>query len=199
MQDCVYPTLATALGSFYVAGEQTPRAGNRHPGQALAPYNVYEAKDGHVAIICIREGHWRKLCQAMGRPELIDDPRYATFGDRTADIDQLDAVVTEWTSSLTRAEIFELTQEHGVICAPVQNLQEVVDDPHLAARGTVKKRPHEAFGEIAQMHTPLRYRDIEPPPLTGPPELGDATDRVLDELLGLDPAEIARLRAAEAI
>ena len=75
MQDCVFPTLATALGSYYVAGEQPPRAGNRHPGKALAPYNVYEAADGHVAIICIREGHWRKVCQAMGEAGAAEDPR----------------------------------------------------------------------------------------------------------------------------
>jgi crotonobetainyl-CoA:carnitine CoA-transferase CaiB-like acyl-CoA transferase len=70
MQDCVFPTLATAMGSYYVAGEQKPRAGNRHPGRGLAPYNVYAAADGYVAIICIREGHWRKLCRAMGQPEV---------------------------------------------------------------------------------------------------------------------------------
>ena len=88
MQDCVFPTLATALGSYYVAGEQRPRAGNRHPGRSLAPYNVYEAADGHVAIICIREGHWRKLCLAMGTTELAEDERFATNADRSADMEQ---------------------------------------------------------------------------------------------------------------
>ena len=74
IQDCVFPTLATAMGSLYMKGEQQPRAGNRHPGQALAPYNVYEAKDGYVAIICIREGHWRKHRRGNLKEEEI---RYA--------------------------------------------------------------------------------------------------------------------------
>ena len=89
MQDCVFPTLATALGSYYVAGEQKPRAGNRHPGKALAPYNVYTALDGHVAIICIREGHWRKVCQAMGNAEIAEVERFATMAARAAGLPTL--------------------------------------------------------------------------------------------------------------
>lgn len=199
MQDCVFPTLATALGSYYVAGEQPPRAGNRHPGRALAPYNVYEAADGHVAIICIREGHWRKLCAAMQRPDLAEDPKFATFADRTAHMDELDERVSEWTRAHRKAEIFDVAQAHGVICAPVQNLADVVADPHLAERGTLVNRPHPAFDEIAQIQTPLRFRDIDPPALTDPPELGAATAAVLAELAGVDEAELARLRAAEAV
>jgi CoA:oxalate CoA-transferase len=199
MQDCVFPTLATALGSYYLAGEQLPRAGNKHPGRALAPYNVYEAEDGHVAIICIREGHWRKLCQAMQRPDLGEDERFATGADRAANMEALDREVTAWTSAHPKAEVFQTCQAHGVICAPVQNLSDVVHDSHLAARGTLEVRRHPQLGEIAQMHTALRYRDIEPPALTDVPPLGQDTERVLGELADVDAAELERLRGAEAI
>ncbi len=199
MQDCVFPTLATALGSYYVAGEQRPRAGNRHPGRSLAPYNVYEATDGHVAIICIREGHWRKLCLAMGTTEFAEDERFATNADRSANMDQVDEIVSMWTRQHTRAEIFSAAQDHGVICAPVNNLEEVTHDPHLAARGSVKMREHPQLGEIAQFHTPLRYRDIDPPSLTDVPALGEDTARVLAELAGVDDEELERLRRADAV
>lgn len=200
MQDCVVPTLATALGSYYVADQQQPtRGGNRHPGRALAPYNVYQAADGHVAIICIREGHWRKLCAAMGNTTAGEDERFATMAARAANMDATDALVNSWTRSRPRAEITAIMQEHGVICAPVNDLNDVVNDPHLAARGTVEKRPHPTLGEIAQIHTPLRYRDIDPPALTDPPELGAATAEVLAELAGVDPAEFTRLRDAGVI
>ncbi len=195
MQDCVLPTLATALGSYYVADQQQPqRGGNRHPGRALAPYNVYSAADGHVAIICIREGHWRKLSEAMGNPSAAEDPRFATMADRAANMDATDALVNSWTSERTRAEITEIMQHHGVICAPVNDLNDVVNDPHLAARGTIEKRPHPTLGEIAQIHTPLRYRDIDPPALTDPPKLGAATADILAEFAGVDDAELKRLR-----
>lgn len=199
MQDCVFPTLATAMGSYYLAGEQMPRAGNRHPGRALAPYNVYEATDGHVAIICIREGHWRKLCLAMGTPELAEDERFVTTADRAAHMDEVDEIVGAWTQRHTRAEIFATAQAHGVICAPVQNLDEVAHDPHLLARGSVEMRAHPQLGEIAQLHTPLRFRDIDPPSLTDVPALGHDTARVLAELAGVDDAELERLRRADAV
>ncbi len=199
MQDCVLPTLATALGSYYVAGAQQPRAGNRHPGKALAPYNVYPAADGHVAIICIREGHWRKLCAAMGQPEMAEDERFATMALRAANMDETDALVSAWTQQHTRAEITAIAQEHGVICAPVNDLHDVVHDPHLAARGTIEQRAHPHLGEIAAIHTPLRFRDIDPPALTGAPELGGATAAVLAELAGVDAQELQRLRDAGAV
>ena len=200
MQDCVFPTLATALGTYYMAGgKQGPRTGNRHSGLALAPYNVYPAQDGHVAIICLREGHFRKLCQAMGQPELADDPRFATNADRCRNMLALDAVIGVWSQHLPRAEIFARAQSHGVICAPVQRLEDVVNDAHLLARGTLEWRPHAVLGRIAQAHTPLRFRDLDPPPLTDVPDLGADTDRILQELAGVDAAEMTRLRAAEAV
>ncbi len=195
MQDCVFPTLATALGSYYVAGgEQQPSAGNRHPGRALAPYNVYPAADGHVAIICIREGHWRKLCAAMERADLTEDERFATMALRAQNMEVLDRIVSGWTLSLSRADIFAKAQAHGVICAPVQNLDEVVNDRHLLARGSLKRRPHPQLGTIAQLQTPLRYADFDPPALTDPPTLGDVTAEVLAELAGVDDEELAVLQ-----
>jgi len=100
---------------------------------------------------------------------------------------------------LPRAEIFARTQAHGVICAPVQDLAEVVNDAQLLARGTIEWRPHAVLGEIPQAHTPLRFRGLEPPPLTDVPELGADTDRILKEMAGVDAPELARLRALEAI
>lgn len=200
MQDCVFPTLATALGSFYVAGGvQQPRAGNHHPGRALAPYNVYEARDGHIAIICIREGHWKKLCAAMARPELADDERFAKMADRCARMEEVDELVSEWTRERSKAELFAVAQAHGVICAPVQDLADVVNDEHMLSRGSLEKRPHPGLGEIAQMQTPIRFRDIEPPALNDPPALGQDTDRVLEELAGLSAEALAGLRDEGAI
>jgi crotonobetainyl-CoA:carnitine CoA-transferase CaiB-like acyl-CoA transferase len=99
MQDCVFPTLSTALGGYFRAGEQGPRTGNRHAAGSAAPYNVYAAKDGHVAMICIREGHWRNLCAAMQRPELADDLRFVDMRSRAANVDELDAEIERWSTA----------------------------------------------------------------------------------------------------
>ena len=199
MQDCVFPTLATAIGTYYVAGKQMPRAGNRHPGKTLAPYNTYVASDGYIAIICVREGHFRRLCKAMDRPELAEDSRYHDFPSRCLNMAALDAEITRWTACRTRAELLNLTQAHGVICAPVNDLSEAVQDPHMLARGTLKSTEHTILGEIAQMQTPLRISDHTPPALTPPPELGADTAAVLTEYLGLTAAQLTALVAEGAI
>jgi crotonobetainyl-CoA:carnitine CoA-transferase CaiB-like acyl-CoA transferase len=199
MQDCVFPTLATTIGSFYAQGKQMPRAGNRHTGNTLAPYNTYVASDGYIAIICIREGHFKKLCQAMDRPELAADPRFHNFAARCQHVIELDAEITRWSAPKSRQTLLALTQAHGVICAPVNHLSEVVNDPHMTARGTLHQRHHDSLGTIARMQTPLRLSEDTPPALTDPASLGAHSSEVLHDLLGLSQDDIATLVKQGAI
>lgn len=199
MQDCVYPTLATAIGSYYSVGHELPRAGSRHPSKAISPYNVYEAADGHVAMICIREGHWKKLCNAMGQPELAEDVRFANNKVRSSNIDEVDAIVNAWTSVQTRADITRVAQEHGVICAPVQTIPETVDDEHMFARGSLSKKEIPGVGEVSQFQTPIRFKDIDPPPLGDVPELSTHTADILKEFLDVDDQQLEQLRDKQVI
>ena len=199
MQDCVFPTLATAIGSYYYAGQPLPRAGNRHPAKALSPYNVYEAKDGHVAIICIREGHWRNFCDAINQPELAEDQRFVDMQTRSRNIDLVDDLVNTWSRQHTRAEITSRCQDHGVICAPVQTIPETVEDSHMMARGSLSKFQHTGLGEVSLFQTPIRYHDIEPPPINPVEQLGESTENVLREFLDLSDPEIKALRESKAI
>ena len=199
MQDCVFPTLATALGTYYLSGELPNRAGNRHAGKALAPYNTYEAMDGHIALICVREGHFRKLCKAMGKEDFITDPRFDSFATRSANMDELDALINEWTRHYTRQQLLEMTQAAGVICAPVNDLNDVVNDPHLIARGTLEITDHPHLGSIQQMHSAIRFRGETVQKLLPAPALGSSTQAILSELLGLEDSAIASLVEEEAI
>ncbi len=199
MQDCVFPTLTTALGAYFLAGEQKPRTGNRHPALSAAPYNVYEASDGHVAMICIRDGHWRKLCDAMNLGELAEDVRFIDMKARSSNMDELDELINEWTRGLTKDEIFKRTQQFGVICAPVQSLADVVNDPHMHERGTLHWVDNKMLGETVLMNTPLRFKNLQPPALEPVAELGHHTKEILSELLSLDFDEIEGLREREAI
>ncbi len=199
MQDCVFPTLSTAIGSYYSVGRPLPRAGSRHPAKALTPYNVYEAKDGHVAIICIRDGHWRKFTQAMGKPELAEDERYAKMKIRAEHIDEVDEMVNEWTRARTREEITSTCQEHGVISAPVQDVPEILEDRHMLARGSLVKRDHPAFNQVSNFQTPIRFKEIDPPDFSDVPPVGTDTDSVLTEMLGLSEAELKTLHDGEVI
>jgi crotonobetainyl-CoA:carnitine CoA-transferase CaiB-like acyl-CoA transferase len=199
MQDTVFPTLATALGAMHQFGEHPARRGNRHPALSLAPYNVYRARDGYVAIICIREGHWRSLVAAMQQPALLDDPRFADMAARAANMDAVDAAVSNWTSGLDKDAVFRIAQAHDVICAPVSDLHDVLDDPHLHARGMLTRVAHPLLGDAVLPGTPLRFVGIEPPALRVSRALGADNESVYAELLGLSSETIAQLRAQDAI
>ncbi len=199
MQDAVFPTLATAIGAMHVLGRHPDRNGNRHPALALAPYNVYRARDGWVAIICIREGHWRNLVDAMQRPELLDDPRFADMTARATNMDAVDTAVEQWTRGLDKDAVFRIAQAHDVICAPVQDLADVLDDPHLHARGMLSRVHHPSLGDVAMPSTPLRFEGVVPPAYRDSRELGADNERVYGELLGLSANEVARLRDTDAI
>ena len=199
MQDCVFPALATQLGTYFQLGHQPPRTGNRHTGMALAPYNVYEARDGHVAMICFRGEHWMRLCDAMGRPELKTDERFSRTKARAQNMDEVDAIVEEWTRTLTKSEIFAIAEAAGMICAPVQTLEEVVNDPQLLARGTLEWGDDKWGERSLKFHTPIRFKDMEPPKVPDMADLGANSEAVLLEFLGMDTDQVAQLRNSEAI
>ena len=134
MQEATYPSLLSKLTVMHWQEGVSPQPlGNRHG--LVAPYDVYETSDGHVAIICVTEDHFRNLTEAMGQPELGEDPRYATHADRIERLDEIEAKVSAWTKQHTKDEIFALSQEHHVPCAPVRDLAEVNADEHLHSRG----------------------------------------------------------------
>ena len=199
MQDCLFPALSTAMGAYFLAGHQPPRTGNRHPALSAAPYNVYRAADGHVAIICIREGHWRNLTRAMNRVDLQERTEFADMAARCRNMDALDTEVERWTAALPKSEIFRIAQEHDVICAPVQSLEEVVNDPQLHARGTLEWVDHPTLGRIAICHSPLRWEGTDLPSLTEVPYLGAHNRDLYCGVFGLTEDEVATLEGDGAI
>ena len=184
MHDTIYPMLASSLGGLHndPARQLPERTGNRHSGMAVAPYNIYEASDGWLAIICISERHWRGVATALGRPELIDDPRFGNERDRVANIDAIDAEVSASTRTRTRAELVQVLQAAGVPCAPVKSIREVDTDEHLIQRGMIQYVEHPARGRVPVAGCPLRLGDSPVGALRPAPLLGQSTDEVLAEL-----------------
>jgi crotonobetainyl-CoA:carnitine CoA-transferase CaiB-like acyl-CoA transferase len=196
----VYPALASSLGFAYkTGGEVPPRTGNRHGGLATAPYNVYPAKDGHVAVICVVEAHWTALLDAMGRPELKDDPRFVDNAQRVANMAETDALVQSWTERLPRAEMFEIARRHRVPCAPVRDLIEVMNDRHMHGRGMLEWIDHPELGRIVVPNSPLRFHGADRVLTVPSPRLGEHNAEIYGDWLGLSEAELAALREAGTI
>lgn len=177
MQDAVYPSLSSSLGLRWGANESDvavpERTGNRHGGLAEAPYNVYPSSDGWVAIICVGENHWRSFCRVIERPELAEDARFATLAARVSRIDEVDELVSEWTSVRTKEEVFEVLIAAKVPCAPVRTLDEVMVDANMHARGSLVWQEHPELGRIVVPTSPLRF-DGSPGPIPTPSrELGE--------------------------
>ncbi len=194
MQEAVYASLSSNLGLFYGSGGDTPpRTGNRHGGLAEAPYNVYPTSDGHIAIICVGETHWKSLIKVMGRDDLADDPRYRSLKERVANIDEIDALVGDFTRRFAKQELFELLMRNRVPCAPVRDLVDVVNDAHMHERGALQWIEHPLYGRVVLPNSPLRFEGVPPLPIAPSGELGRDNAEILGEWLGRSPGEVAAL------
>ena len=195
MQDTAYPTLASNLGFTYRgSGALPPRVGNRHGGLALAPYNVYEASDGHIAVVCVTEPHWHKMLAAMGREDLQDDPRFSTNKARVENLAQTDEVVQQWASSRTRDELVALSKQHGFPAAPVRNLIEVMNDPHMHARGMLEWFEDQDLGRVVLPGSPLMIHGTDRVATVSSPKLGQHNQEVYGQWLGMSDASIEALK-----
>ncbi len=185
MLESVYPSLMSPLGLYYGGGAEVHRTGNRHSGLAEAPYNTYATSDGHIALICVTEDHWRRLADEMGRPELADDERYATRRARCDHMDEVDAIVAAWTLPQRKEDVFQRLLARGVASAPVRELDEVVNDVHLLERGMLQDIDHPEAGRVRVMQTPLRLGDDALVPLRQSPALGEHNREVFGGWLGV--------------
>jgi CoA:oxalate CoA-transferase len=200
MIEAVYASLSSSLGLWYGSGGEAPaRTGNRHGGMAESPYNVYAASDGFIAVLCVGETHWQSLLQALGRADLKDDPRFSTLKERVNRMEEVDAIVQEFTNGRTRDELADIFRRYRVPFAPVRNLAEVTSDPELHASGFLNRMVHPEYGDVVVPRSPMRYEDAPRQELVPSGALGSDNDRVLSGRLGLDQASIDRLRAEGVI
>jgi crotonobetainyl-CoA:carnitine CoA-transferase CaiB-like acyl-CoA transferase len=194
MQEAVYATLSSSLGMMFGDGQAPGRTGNRHSGLAESPYNVYPTRDGYIAIICVGESHWHSLLGAMGREDLLADPRFETLKTRVVHMDLVDEIVAGWTAGFDKQPLFELLISCRVPCAPVRDLVEVVNDPHMHARGALVRIDHPELGEITVPRSPLRFAGSALAEVAPSGALGAENDGVYGDWLGLSDAEIRTLR-----
>ena len=199
MQETVYPTLASSYDYYRRTGKAPPRAGNRQAGLNSAPYNAFVTTDGHVAVHVVTEEHWPNLLRAMGREDLLDDPRFRSHPERAAHMEETEAVVTAWTSTRTKAEVAAILKRSRVPCAPVRNAIEVMNDAHMHARGMLQHVDHPSLGDVILPNSPLRLHGAERTSAEPSPYLGQHNQEVYGEWLGLGAGGVAALQRDGAI
>lgn len=170
--------------------------GNNHP--ILCPFGCFTALDGQITIGCPFDSFWQELTKIIGRPELADDPRFATNAARLANAAQTLAIVEQWTSTRFRAEI-ALALEGRVPFGPVNTAADIFVDPHVAARNMLVEVEHPGSSRPVKIaSTPIRMTATPGGVFNRAPILGEDTDAVLAEF-GLSEAEIAAMKAGRII
>ena len=141
----------------------------------------------------------RRVLTAMGRDDLAANPSFATLKDRVAHVEEIDCVVGDWTATFEKQALFTLLQQHRVPCAPVRELAEVVNDPHMHERGALQWQDHPELGRIVVPHSAMRYQGSDLRPLEPSHVLSADADRILTEHAGRDSAQISDLRRDKVI
>ncbi len=172
-------------------GRNVPtRNGTQH--NTICPLGMFSCRDGYILVVCIGD-HWRRLCKVLGRPELIDDPRFVDNAARVAHREQVLAIVEDWLKPRSVEQALAALEQEGLPCAPVLSVDQVMKHPHLLERGTIRTIHDPVFGAFQVPGMPLRFSNF---PLRDPgqaPFLGQHNEEVLRDYAGLDAASVARL------
>jgi crotonobetainyl-CoA:carnitine CoA-transferase CaiB-like acyl-CoA transferase len=193
MLEATLPWLTKQAGRVF-ADEEPQRLGTKDP--VLAPYQTFETGDGYVNVCVLNQKLWFELCEAIDRPELAEDERFATNADRVDHIDELETEIEKTLSEKSTAEWIEIiAEEGGVPAGPVSGVDEALHNPQIEARGTVTELEHPEVGTIPVIEHPLKYEHSESGFETPPPLLGEHNRDVFSDL-GYSDERLDELEAA---
>jgi formyl-CoA transferase len=194
MQDAVVNLIRVSLRDHQRFGAPMPRRGNQM-GRGV-PSTTYPCAPGgpnDYVFITAQQQMWPAFCEAIGRPELARDPRFADDDARWENRDALNAIVTDWTRARSKHEAMRILGAAGVPCGACQDTGEVLTDPHLKEREMIVELDYPTRGVYQTVGCPLKLSD-SPATLTRPPLLGEHSGALLSELCGIEPGELQRLR-----
>ncbi|KAA0594011.1 crotonobetainyl-CoA:carnitine CoA-transferase CaiB-like acyl-CoA transferase [Azospirillum lipoferum] len=190
--DVQVAVLANQAMNCLVGGKAPQRLGNAHPN--IVPYQAFATRDGHIILAVGNDGQFAKFCTVAGRPDLAKDERYATNPARVANRKELVALLEELIRTRDSQDWLSALEEVGVPCGPINDLAAVFEDPQVKARNIHQDLPHPTQGSVPTVASPIRYSGTPLVHDTAPPTLGQHTDTVLADSLGLGEADIAALR-----
>ena len=181
---------------WLIDGEIAPQAGNDHP--TGIPTGVFTTADGHINIAASGQTMYRRLCIAIGAPELIDDPRFKTLGDRSKNRKQMNAEIDRVLVKKSSAEWIEALNAAGVPSGPILNIKEVFENEQVKHLGLAQPVRHRALGEMKVQAPPATLSRTPGAIRRAAPEHGEHTDDILREL-GYSTDDIAALRKDAAV
>lgn len=198
LYEAVLQVMESVVPEYQWSGYIRERSGSVLPG--IAPSNVYRCKDGDYLIGANQDAIWGRLAQAMGRPELAKDPRYADHVSRGRHQTELDELIEAWTKTLTVDEVEALMIEHAIPAGKIYRAPEMLADPHFSAREAIIEVETPRWGPLKMQNafpklsdTPSRVRS------PAPSKVGENNREIYGDWLGLDERELDRLAAAGVV
>lgn len=178
--DSMLSVMRLPLGILQATGSAPGRIGNDHP--SIAPCETLDLRDGKIIVAVGNPRLWKQFCDAIERPGLMTDPRFATNADRVANRTALKADLESAFDRFTLDGLIERLDAHKVPCGRVRTIAEAIADPQVAARNMLPTFFLEGFGEVATLGTPVKLSRTPAEVSLAPPRLGEHTEKVLDEL-----------------
>ena len=199
MLDCQVTVLENAFVRYLNTGEIPHAIGTRHP--VIAPFQAFQTKDGYIAV-ALRGGvkdQWPLYCAAIDRVDIIDDPRFRNGWLRTQNYEELKPILTEAMKAKTTREWVEELERVGIPCGPVNNIDQVASDPQILAREMIIDVQHPDAGKFKVVNTPFKFSRTPYRAERASPDLGEHTEDILGQLLGMTHKEISELEGLSVI
>lgn len=178
---------------YFVTGETPQPVGTRHP--SIVPYGAFPTADGHVIVACLTDRFWHNFARCLDREDLIEDPRFALYEQRLANRDALEEIIEARMTKDTTDYWLKRLDTFDVPNAPILSIAESLEQPHVAERGLIETVEHPTEGPMHLVRGPIRFDGKLAGPSRAPSLLGQDTEEVLGENLGVDTKVIADLAA----
>ena len=192
--DTIVAFNANQMVSWFVSGHVPIRWGNAHP--QVVPYEAFATSDGHIILAVGNDGQFKRFCQVAGCPELAEEQRFATNSQRIVHRAELIPIVAGIMRTRSKREWLEALEAANVPCGPINNMQEVFDDPQVRHRKLRVDIPHASGGSAPVVASPMRLSETPVEYRMAPPLLGQHNDEVYRGLLGKGEDEMTRLGKA---
>jgi crotonobetainyl-CoA:carnitine CoA-transferase CaiB-like acyl-CoA transferase len=195
--DCEVAMLANVSMNYLTSGVAPVRQGNAH--QNIVPYQVFRCRDGYLILAVGNDEQFARFCGEAGIAETAKDARYATNQNRVRNRDVLVPILEQAFLKRDRDDWLAAFERLGIPAGPINNVQQVFDDPQVIARGLRLSLPHPLAGQVPSVANPIKYSATPIRPGAAPPVLGAHLEEILGGVLGMDAEAIGRLKAEKVI
>jgi CoA:oxalate CoA-transferase len=197
MLDSQVALCENACARYFATGEIPRPIGSRHP--IVTPFQVFPTQTEEMVVIAFKENEWENLCKAIGRNDLIADQRFKTAANRTRNHAVLESILCEVFRKKTRDEWLSIFDKAGLTCSPVNNIEQVVKDPHVREREMIVELTHPRLGKLNIVGTPMKFSRTPCQIKNASPELGEHNKEILTDQLNFSEADIEDLKKDQVI